>query len=242
MQPLIVHPVPPFSFSLTAAIFSRGDPGFRWYDREAFRHALCIGDRPVLVEVRSLGTVNEPRLAVTVHPTVVVTAALRNAVVSAVECIFSTRDDSLPFYRAMETDPVMADLVRQLRGLRAPTTPTVFEALADSVIEQQISLRAAQAIEYRLIHAVGTKLAKGEATFSCYPTPRVLADTPDHVFRACGLTTRKGEYLRGISRLIISGDFDPEALRAEPDTETIIRELVKIRGIGRWTAELTLLR
>ena len=70
----------------------------------------------------------------------------------------------------------------------------------------------------------------------------VLAKTPDETFRACGLTLRKGEYIRGIAQQILAGDLDPEAFRGYPDTESIIAELVKVRGIGRWTAELTILR
>ena len=62
------------------------------------------------------------------------------------------------------------------------------------------------------------------------------------VFRACGLTRRKGEYIRGISQQILSGVVDPEYFRTYPDTEIIIGELMNIRGIGRWTAELTILR
>jgi len=75
-----------------------------------------------------------------------------------------------------------------------------------------------------------------------YPTPRTLAETPDPTFRACGLTRRKGEYIRDISRQILSGVLDPENFRRYTDTETIISELMNIRGIGRWTAELTILR
>jgi DNA-3-methyladenine glycosylase II len=56
------------------------------------------------------------------------------------------------------------------------------------------------------------------------------------------MTIRKGEYLRDVSRLILAGDLDVEGFRQVPDTETVIEELIKIRGIGRWTAELTILR
>ena len=142
----------------------------------------------------------------------------------------------------MDTDPVMAGLVRQLHGLRAPSTPTVFEALVDSVIEQQISLHVAQGIEHRLIRALGNTIRTNGTTFYCYPTAPALAETTDAMFRACGLTIRKGEYIRGISQQILAGDIDPEAFRDEPDTEAVIHEMMKIRGIGRWTAELSILR
>ncbi len=112
----------------------------------------------------------------------------------------------------------------------------------DSVIEQQISLHVARGIEHRLIRARGkTVYADGEIYY-CYPDAKALATTPDAMFRACGLTLRKGEYIRGISQQILAGDIDPEAFRDEPDTESVIKEMVKVRGIGRWTAELTILR
>ena len=53
---------------------------------------------------------------------------------------------------------------------------------------------------------------------------------------------RKGEYIREISRKILEGTLDLERFKTFPDTEPIISELMKVRGIGRWTAELTILR
>lgn len=242
MPSLHILPRPPFDFSCTAAIFSRGDPGFRIYSGGIFRHALEIDRCPVLLEVSSMGTVTLPRLSITIRSDREVTDRIKKGAVATITRIFSTGDDPAPFYRAMEPDPVMADLTRRLNGLRVPATPTVFEALIDSVIEQQISLKAAQSIEYRLIHALGHSFSADGSTWYCYPDARVLEKAPDSVFRACGLTLRKGEYIRGIAEQILAGDFNPEMFRDEPDTETIIREMVKIRGIGRWTAELTILR
>jgi len=126
--------------------------------------------------------------------------------------------------------------------VKSPTTPTVFEALVDSIIEQQISLRAAHSVENRLIRALGTPLALGAKVYYSYPTPHTLAEATDSIFRACGLTRRKGEYIRGVSQQILSGALDTESFRNYPDTEMIVSELTKIRGIGQWTAELTILR
>jgi DNA-3-methyladenine glycosylase II len=147
-----------------------------------------------------------------------------------------------PFYQGVASDPILADLTVRLRGVRAPVTLTVFEALADSIIEQQISLKAARSIENRLIRAVGKQLVLDDTVYYCYPDPEILARTTDSTFRTCGMTIRKGEYLRDVSRLILAGDLDVEGFRQVPDTETVIEELIKIRGIGRWTAELTILR
>ena len=141
---------------------------------------------------------------------------------SLVSSMFNIAEDITPFYEAMEKDAIMTDLVRQLRGLKAPTTPTVFEALVDSVIEQQISLKAAHSIEQRLIRAVGNSLTVDGDTWYCYPTPPILATTTDSTFRSCGLTLRKGEYIREISRQILDGTLDLDHFRTFADTESII--------------------
>ncbi len=142
----------------------------------------------------------------------------------------------------MAGDPVLRDLTLRLRGTRAPATATVFEAITDSVIEQQISLRAAFSIGNRLIRARGKTLELGGTTWFAYPSPASLASTDDLTFRSCGLTRRKGEYIRDISQSVVEGRLDVEGFRGCRDTETIMTELDRIRGIGRWTAELTILR
>jgi DNA-3-methyladenine glycosylase II len=156
--------------------------------------------------------------------------------------ILSIDDDLSPFYAVIAADPLLSDIARQLRGVRAPATPTVFEALTDSIIEQQISLKAARSIENRLIRMTGQQLEHEGRIWYCYPEPAALAEVTDTGFRSCGLTIRKGEYIRDISRQIVDGDLDVEAFRAYPDTESVVSEMVKLRGIGRWTAELTILR
>lgn len=242
MPGLTLRPSPPFDFDHSAAIFAGGEPDIRIYRDGVFRHALAIDGVPVLAEVTSPGRTERPVLTVTLRSDRPVPGRIQKEAVSVISRIFSIADDPVPFYRAMQDDPVMADLTRRLRGLRAPSTPTAFEALADSVIEQQISLAAAHSIEYRLIRELGQKLVLGNGTFFCYPTPASLAGTSDAGFRSLGLTVRKGEYLRGIAEQILAGDLDPESFRAYTDTESIIEEMVNLRGVGRWTAELTILR
>jgi DNA-3-methyladenine glycosylase II len=237
-----LYPRPPYDFSLSAAIFAGGDPQIRTYDHDIFRQALDIGRIPVLVEVFSEGSVETPKLRISVRSNIPLLKSGMKEIQNLVSSMFNITEDITPFYEAMEQDAIMTDLLRQLRGLKAPTTPTVFEALVDSVIEQQISLKAAHSIEKRLIRAVGNSLTVDGDTWYCYPTPQILAKTTDLTFRSCGLTLRKGEYLRDISRQIVEGTLDLDHFKTYSDTESIISEMVKIRGVGRWTAELTILR
>jgi DNA-3-methyladenine glycosylase II len=237
-----LYPRPPYDFSLSAAIFAGGDPQIRTYEHDIFCQALDIGGIPVLVEVFSEGSADRPELHLSLRSNTTLSKSRRKAIVDLVSSMFNITEDITPFYEAMEKDAIMTDLTHQLRGLKAPTTPTIFEALVDSVIEQQISLKAAHSIENRLIRTVGNPVTLDGETWYCYPTPHILAKTPDSTFRSCGLTLRKGEYIRGISQQILSGSLDLDHFRSYPDTESIISEMEKIRGVGRWTAELTILR
>ncbi len=223
-------------------IFSGGDPQIRIYKEGIFRQVLDVQGITVLVDVFSKGTADMPELYFTIRPDDVLAESGNVAAGNQVSSMFNIHEDLAPFYRAVEKDRIMTSLISQLRGVKSPATPTVFEALVDSIIEQQISLRAAHSTENRLIRALGTPLALGDKVYYGYPTAHALAGATDSIFRACGLTRRKGEYIRGISQQILSGALDPESFRAYPDTEMIISELTKIRGIGRWTAELTILR
>ncbi len=88
--------------------------------------------------------------------------------------MFNIYEDLSPFCQSMEKHRLMAYLISRLRGIKSPTTPAVYEALVDSVTEQQISLKAAHSIENRLIRAVGIPLTLDGCTFYCYPTPDIL--------------------------------------------------------------------
>ena len=67
----------------------------------------------------------------------------------AIRFIFNLDFDLCSFYKDIENEAIMHRLAKQLYGLKNPTTPTVFEALVDSIVEQQISIKVAHTIEER---------------------------------------------------------------------------------------------
>jgi DNA-3-methyladenine glycosylase II len=241
---LILHPVPPYDFPLSAKIFSGGDPAIRSYRDGVFSHTFCLGDHArILADVRSKGSVDDPLLELTLRPPEKPEdPGTLEEVKKRIEYILNIHDDLGSFYSAVKDDPVMREICTRLRGLKSPTTPTVFEALVDSIIEQQISLAAAHTMEDKLVKTFGAGFEVSKREYYCYPTPARLASGRPGQFRSCGLSTRKGEYIRDISRLIDEGRLDLEGLSRYQDIEDIIGELMKVRGIGRWTAELTVLR
>ena len=238
---LTLEPVPPFDFDLSASIFSGGDPQIRSYKEEAFRQVLRVNGNLVLVTVTSDGTVDLPKVKVQVRPGPVPVGILMD-VGQAVTTLFNLGLDLSLFMKAVQDDLVMSALASRLRGLKSPRTATVFEALTDSIIEQQISLAAAHSIEKRVVRTFGDTLEIEGETYFAFPTPARLAEASPEELRTCGLSQKKAEYIIGIARRIRDGDLDLENYGPEKDTETVVRELSTLRGVGVWTAELAALR
>ncbi|MCU0630225.1 MAG: hypothetical protein MUF37_03610, partial [Methanoregulaceae archaeon] len=185
MLQIHLDPVPPYDFDLSARIFSRGDPAIRIYKSGVYRQAIDIQGTPALIEVRSVGTPENPRLEVTAASGTDGALAGSTVIGGIVSSMFNIYDDLVPFYHTVRNDPVMKDLTRRFNGLKSPTTPTLYEALVDSIIEQQISLKVAQGLQVRLVKKTGKRLELGPDVYYCYPTPGALAAAPESVFRDC---------------------------------------------------------
>ena len=125
-------------------------------------------------------------------------------------------------------DPVMASLVARYEGEGLVGQGDLFLTLARAIVAQQISVRAADSIWARLEACVGT-----------VAPPAVAARTQDELRRA-GLTRQKSAYLRDIAIGFVSGAIDPERWQGADD-EAVIDDLLALRGVGRWTAEMVLI-
>ena len=102
------------------------------------------------------------------------------------------------------------------------------QTLLRTIIGQQVSVASANAIWKRLEEAVGATL-----------DPVVLAAAPDEMLRTAGLSRQKTSYVKSLAELVASGELDLFAL--DPDDEEAIAQLTRIKGIGRWSAEIYLL-
>lgn len=236
---LLLRPVPPFDFCLSASLFSGGDGQTRGYESGTYRQAVMLGRGAILVELRSLGSVDEPLLYARVEPDEALSVDSAGIEV-LIRRLFNLDLDLAPFYQATKTDRVLTYLSKSLRGLRNPSTATAFQALILSIVEQQISLKVAWSLQRRMIERFGESLTWKGRTYFAFPQAERLAIASREELRACGLSYRKSEYIIEASARVADG-LDLEGLRVLDDQE-IIRELCRIRGVGVWTAELTMVR
>ena len=237
-----VEAAAPFNFDLTAQIFRNGDKEIRTYADGIFSLSLKVNDQLVRVEVSSIRTTNQPKLGVRLKANKPLAWEDKQKAGKIVKFIFNLDFDLCSFYEEIKHDSTMSLIATQLYGLKNPTTPTVFESLVDSIIEQQISIKVAIALEEKLTKKLGDHLDIDSETYFAFPTPQTLAAASVEEIQQVGLSRRKAEYIHGAAELIVAGKLDLEGLKSEENAEEIVRELDAVRGIGVWTAELTMLR
>jgi DNA-3-methyladenine glycosylase II len=131
-------------------------------------------------------------------------------------------------------DPVMARLVAE-HGVLDPDArgrpDDLYGALVRSIVGQQLSVTAARSIYERLAARFG-----GRA-----PTPQeVLADDPEELRAAAGLSRAKVAYLRSLAEHVLDGSLELDHF-TDLDDETVISELVRVKGLGVWTAHMFLI-
>lgn len=125
-------------------------------------------------------------------------------------------------------DPLMAELVERYSATGLVSRGDPFSTLARSVVGQQISVKAADAIWARFSACVGVV------------TPAAVQVAGESGLAGCGLSRRKIEYLSDLAGHFISGRLDPARWNSMSDAG-VIAELTGVRGIGRWTAEMFLI-
>lgn len=128
-------------------------------------------------------------------------------------------------------DPVMARLIAEVGPLQMIARPARFQALVRSIIFQQLAGSAAQAIYRRFVDLF---------PHARFPTPaRVMKLAPARMRRA-GLSRQKIGYLKDLARHFATGQIDLRNLARMRDEE-VVDELTRIKGVGRWTAEVFLM-
>ena len=176
----------PYNFDLSARIFAEGDPQIRKYENGIFWQVLEINNKLILIKIESSKNPDKSELLVELKSDESISDEYMELTKETVSYIFNLDFDLLPFYEDMKNDKVMSKLTQMLSGLKNPTTSTIFEALVDSIIEQQISMKAAHSIERRMIKKFGSTLDIDGILYYAYPTPKQLNDASKDQLRECG--------------------------------------------------------
>lgn len=126
------------------------------------------------------------------------------------------------------TNPAIAVALDKVGHPEPRIRPTGYRTLLRTIVGQQVSVAAASSV-----------WAKLEALLGEACEPQALLDASFDDLRGCGLSRQKQGYARSLCELVVAGELALDALPA--DDEEAIAQLVRIKGIGRWSAEIYLL-
>lgn len=160
---------------------------------------------------------------------------------SAARDLFSLDHPLEAFYRQVRREPVLRGTERRFRGLRVPRDANLYEALLHSIVGQQLSVRAMNAVKRRLIQRTASSIEAGGIEVPAIPTPHRLRAFGLAGLRSVGLSRAKSRALLALAESAISTAARPSSGRAGPLGPAIAR-LTELPGVGRWTAENALLR
>ena len=222
---------------------------YRFVNHRTLRRPLWLAGAPAVVEfdLSRAGVMKFRLLPLLGHvgPSGQKNVALLDELTAQTLFLWGLGDEVEDLHASMASDRDMAPLLERFGALRIVRAPDLFEALLVAVIGQQVSVQAAQSIRRRLMRKMGTRVTVGKAAgrenHYFYPTPRQLINAGELGLREQGLSRQKSKYLLEIAHHAVSGELDREAFTTLSDEEAI-RRLCKIKGVGRWTAEIALMR
>ena len=237
-----ITPTAPYDFDLTVGsmTFFQARHAADMFENGVLRRVLSLSDKPALVAVRSVGSVEQPKLAVEVSGDGL-TSADTDEALGVVRRMLATDADISAFYAMALDDPHLAPMIKNMYGLRPTCSPTAYEALVLAILGQQISTHVARMLRNLIIETYGDRITIDGETLHSFPRPETLADAGPDGLRAIKFSMRKAEYITGISQQIVSGELSLEAMRDLPDSD-IVSGLLALRGVGAWTAHWMLIR
>ena len=148
--------------------------------------------------------------------------------------------DLAPFCAMAATDSRLASLAARYRGLRPPRFPSLFEGLVNAVACQQLSLHLGITLLNRLSKLCGVEAGEMDQVYP-FPDPCSLLRQEVTALRDLGFSRQKAAALRALAEEAAAGGLERADWQALPNGEAVQR-LLRLRGIGRWSAEYVLLR
>jgi 3-methyladenine DNA glycosylase/8-oxoguanine DNA glycosylase len=210
------------------------------WNQDRYQRVLAMPEGLVLIEVRNRGTIDEPDVYFSIRRGEV-SRTSRLAVAATLRRVLGLDIDPQPLRELAESERSVRATAIALHGMRPPRFASLFEAFANVVPFQQLSLDAGVAIVARLVEKFGARLDHQSRRFHAFPTAETIAEARLHSLRACGLSARKAQTVRDLARVVASGALTEEQLSGM-GTDVALETLVQLPGIGPWSAAVVLLR
>jgi DNA-3-methyladenine glycosylase II len=168
-------------------------------------------------------------------------AAERFDPATVVQRALGTDVDLSAFYRGVQYVPWLERIAEGALGVKPPRYPSLWEAVVNAVVYQQVSIHAAGAILRRVIERYGVPCEIDDVRLYPFPTARTLLDADPLELRDLGLSINKITSLKAVAAALEDRSLDEETLTLL-ETPDLLEALVEHKGIGPWTAAVIALR
>jgi len=210
------------------------------WERGCYRRILGTPPQLAWVEVKNRGSIDRPDVRYAVRTTGVAPAH-RARLEGTLRRVLGLDVDPAPLQRLAHAERRLRAAARALRGMRPPRFTGLFEAFANVVPFQQLSLDAGVAIVGRLVERFGTPLEQDGRRLYAFPAAETIAGARVERLKRCGLSAPKAHTLRFLAKAIASGELSEQELSGLSSADAL-RFLTGLPGIGPWSASLVLLR
>jgi DNA-3-methyladenine glycosylase II len=235
---MILHSVQPHNYQLSTLIYSKNPPKVASYIIEnRFRRVLRIGDALSLIEVAFQNTPENSLATLTcLYPNYV---ELNSGLVDCIQNILGLNFDLTEFYELLETNPITKSLKCNLFGLKLLRSASFYESLIEAVTEQQISFKAAISIRRRLAARYSQKIIYEGDEYWEFPPSKTMASANLDELQILGLSKNRANAIIAVSKLDSDGILSELCNSSVTD---LFAELIKIKGIGKWTIHYAICR
>ncbi|MFM9838690.1 MAG: DNA-3-methyladenine glycosylase family protein [Cyclobacteriaceae bacterium] len=154
---------------------------------------------------------------------------------------FDLETDLTPFYAMASKDELLSPLVKKYEGYRIVGQPDLFESLVWAVLGQQINLAFAYTLKQRFVEQFGSRVLCQGKPYFLFPSPETTAHLNDEKLLPLQFSRQKSKYVVLIAQAFASGEVSKEKLKDLPLQEAK-EQLMKIKGVGNWTANYALMK
>ena len=155
---------------------------------------------------------------------------------------FDLETNLKPFYRMAKSDAVLKHIADTYYGLRIVSIPDLFEAICWAVMGQHINLNFAYILKKRFVQSFGERFRIDDRIFYLFPTPEMIAKQTVSRFRQLQFTEKKSEYVIELAKKMKDGTLSKNTLLKKDSFKLVKKELMRLHGVGKWTAEYVCLR
>ena len=154
---------------------------------------------------------------------------------------FDLDTDLKPFYQMAARDKMLKQLTKEYFGYRIVGQPDLFESLVWAVLGQQINVSFAYTLKQRFVQQYGERLTLDGITYYLFPTAASVSTIEEHELLELQFSRQKSRYTIAIGKAFVEGSVSQERLRTL-SVEAAKEELMRIKGVGNWTANYALMK